>query len=256
MHNLKRYVKFIYACIERNKTFIGYTEEHHILPKSKEFWPEYINLRSHVWNKANLTGHQHFIAHMMLAIALGGGMWGGAHMMTVINDAHDRGYKVTGRQYEMIKTQMAINTSKRLKGVALSADHRNRIGEGVKKSVTEERRKAISKRMRGECNPRFGAEMSSETKQKISEANTGRLIGANNPMFGKTHSDDALVKISNAAKGRIVTDDQKASVSAKMKLVKANEPDHVCPHCGTVGRSPSVFRYHFDRCKLKPDNAK
>lgn len=29
------------------------------------------------------------------------------------------------------------------------------------------------------------------------------------------------------------------------------QKSHTCPHCGKVGNSPSMFRWHFDNCKLK-----
>ena len=28
--------------------------------------------------------------------------------------------------------------------------------------------------------------------------------------------------------------------------------EYTCPHCGKAGRSPSMYRWHFDRCKLRP----
>lgn len=252
MHNLRRYVKFIYACIKRNSTFDGYTEEHHILPKCSEFWPEYINLVKHKWNKADLTGHQHFIAHMMLAIALSKGQWNAAHMMTVASYTHNRNYRVTGRQYEMIKIQNALNTSKRFKGVSKSDEHRRKISAGVKSSITQDSRQALSDKHTGSGNPRYGVEVSQETRDKKSVSMTGRLAGEKNPMFGKSHDAEARAKISAAAKLRVVPDEQRAIVSAKLKLIKELEPDYTCPHCGKVGRKPSVFRYHFDKCKSKP----
>ena len=32
-----------------------------------------------------------------------------------------------------------------------------------------------------------------------------------------------------------------------------NQVEHVCPHCGKIGRGPAMLRYHFDRCKQRPD---
>jgi hypothetical protein len=31
-----------------------------------------------------------------------------------------------------------------------------------------------------------------------------------------------------------------------------NQTCRVCPHCGKQGKGPTMFRYHFDRCKAKP----
>lgn len=71
-----RYVKFIEACIDQNKT----TEEtkferHHILPKSKDCFPEYIDFKAYPSNKAVLTLRQHFVAHWMCAKIFGGKQW-------------------------------------------------------------------------------------------------------------------------------------------------------------------------------------
>jgi len=68
---------------------------------------------------------------------------------------------------------------------------RKRISEGVKKSWTEERRKAYGEKMRGRKH-------SEESKKKISEAKRmywathPKLIGEKNPFYGKTHSQKSI----------------------------------------------------------------
>jgi len=40
-----------------------------------------------------------------------------------------------------------------------------------------------------------------------------------------------------------------SSIGAKkVGKVQANKI-HTCPHCGKIGKSPSMFRWHFDNCK-------
>lgn len=67
---LNRYIKFINFCAEHNnkKTNqeLGYCENHHILPKSKDLFPEYKSFRDYPWNCIKLTTRQHFIAHLLL----------------------------------------------------------------------------------------------------------------------------------------------------------------------------------------------
>ncbi|HET8686335.1 MAG TPA: hypothetical protein VFM18_06685, partial [Methanosarcina sp.] len=67
-HYLNRYFNFIQQCCQANslktKEELGYTEKHHICPKS--IFPEHKKFRSNKWNKAVLTARQHFIAHWML----------------------------------------------------------------------------------------------------------------------------------------------------------------------------------------------
>lgn len=66
-HYLNRYFNFINQCIIRNSLVeIGYSEKHHILPKSKDMFPEFASLKKHPWNCAVLTFRQHLLAHYML----------------------------------------------------------------------------------------------------------------------------------------------------------------------------------------------
>jgi hypothetical protein len=67
-HYLIKYCNFIERCIAKNESekVKGYTESHHICPKSKNMFPEYKNLKEFPWNKAVLTPRQHIIAHMLL----------------------------------------------------------------------------------------------------------------------------------------------------------------------------------------------
>lgn len=70
--NLKRYVRFIEHCRTQDTSQFEETEDHHILPQS--IYPEYSNFKEYPWNRVTLSHRQHFIAHWMLARALGGGM--------------------------------------------------------------------------------------------------------------------------------------------------------------------------------------
>lgn len=64
---LHRYIKFITACVEQNKSIENdILIHHHFCPKAKSMFPQYKNLKEHSWNDAPLTYRQHFIAHMML----------------------------------------------------------------------------------------------------------------------------------------------------------------------------------------------
>jgi len=66
-HYIKKYIKFIEGCKNKNFGNIGYMELHHILPKAKTLFPEYINLVTHNWNGIYLTAKQHIIAHIILS---------------------------------------------------------------------------------------------------------------------------------------------------------------------------------------------
>jgi hypothetical protein len=63
-HYLNRYFRFIKGCQKVNEDFDGYTEKHHICPRS--LFPEYKSFGKHPWNCTALIARQHFIAHWIL----------------------------------------------------------------------------------------------------------------------------------------------------------------------------------------------
>jgi hypothetical protein len=65
-HYLNRYINFIEQCQQKNVGYEGIVEKHHICPKADDMFPEYVNFRKYLWNKALLTPRQHFIAHIIL----------------------------------------------------------------------------------------------------------------------------------------------------------------------------------------------
>ena len=67
-HYLNRYIKFIEYCERANLSLAtdAYTENHHILPKAKDSFPEYKNIKDNPWNSIRLTSRQHIMAHVML----------------------------------------------------------------------------------------------------------------------------------------------------------------------------------------------
>lgn len=69
-HYLVKYYNFVTNCVKVNSTKtpeeLHYTENHHILPKSKDMFPEYKSFKKFPWNRAILTYRQHIIAHILL----------------------------------------------------------------------------------------------------------------------------------------------------------------------------------------------
>lgn len=59
LHYLNRYIKFISARIDRTALKLGYTESHHILPRS-------YGGSNDIKNIISLTGREHYIAHWIL----------------------------------------------------------------------------------------------------------------------------------------------------------------------------------------------
>jgi hypothetical protein len=55
--------------------------------------------------------------------------------------------------------------------------------------------------------------------------------------------------ISKGGKGKIRSAETKKNMSTGMKGIKKSKV--TCPHCGKIGGSNNMHRYHFDKCKLK-----
>lgn len=65
--------------------------------------------------------------------------------------------------------------------------------------LSDEDRKRLSFRMRGDKNPMFGKTHSNEVKKKLSEYSSG----VNNPFYGRKHSDESKNLIGQSSKGRV-----------------------------------------------------
>jgi hypothetical protein len=75
-----------------------------------------------------------------------------------------------------------------------------------------------------------GRIVSEETRKKLSLAHTGYI-----------HSDEAKKKLSLANKGKVISEEHK-------QVLRAPKPKVLCPHCGKIGGSSAMFRWHFDNC--------
>jgi hypothetical protein len=91
--------------------------------------------------------------------------------------------------------------------------------------------------------PLSGRPLSEEHKIKISRG----LKGKSKP----TRSTEHAKNISNSLKGRHLSNTAKSAISATMKTNHANSKAHTCPHCGKIGKSGSMKRWHFDNCNQK-----
>ena len=98
IHLLHRYVSFIECC--RNIGFIGYTEKHHIIPKS-------FNGSDLPENLIELGARHHFIAHLLLSKATGNSKMTHALHRMVYSRTGDvrRDYKITGKTYAFLKEE-------------------------------------------------------------------------------------------------------------------------------------------------------
>ena len=101
-----------------------------------------------------------------------------------------------------------------------------------------------------------GIPCSDKTKKKIRDTKTGKT---QSPEHRKKNSD-AHIGMTSPLKGKLSPKKGKPgkphSTETKQKLHDINigipKRKVECPHCGKVGGLPAMKRYHFDRCKKKP----
>lgn len=176
-HHLNRYLKFISNYIKSPKVK-GYTEEHHILPRV--YFPEHMKNKKF---RVNLPLRAHFIAHQMLALAIGGKMWSAFQLMGRIKKHSSRHYKIFKEQ-ALIYNNDAVKVKKISNTVAkLWADPNYRKIQEESRTyppLSSEHKKKLSLINKGKKKPegfRVGLKHSNQTKKKLSECKKGM----NNP---------------------------------------------------------------------------
>jgi hypothetical protein len=99
-HLIDRYLNFINQC--RSKSFNGYTETHHIIPRSFNGTDDNINL-------IKLSAKHHYIAHLLLARATSSPKMIKALHKMVYSTRGDvqRDYKITSRVYAYVREEHA-----------------------------------------------------------------------------------------------------------------------------------------------------
>jgi hypothetical protein len=215
-HHYNRYQRFIGSL--RGQSVDGYAEVHHIVPRSLGGSDDADNL-------IRLTARQHFIAHWMLARALGGSASRAFFMMSNFGKYG----KVNSSTYQIARKEYADQVSKQLKG-----------------------------------KPSQSA-FSDETRQKMREKKLGRKHSPEHiekvrlSRLGKKMSAEFCRKVSNAKKGISTRGSGwKLSEETKRKIIESNlnRPIIECPHCQKrVKDHGGAKRWHFDRCKYRQEAA-
>ena len=139
----------------KNRSIEGYTEKHHIIPKSMGGTDDTDNL-------VKLTAREHFIAHVLLTK-----FTESTHKAKMIHalwrfcvGGNKNQKLVSSRYYEKLKIQFS-----EMKSEEMTGEKNHFYG----KTHTAEIRKRISQ-------SRIGKPLSKETKQKLSDANKGRNL--------------------------------------------------------------------------------
>jgi hypothetical protein len=217
LHHLSRYIKFI-TTHSSNKKIKYQTHFHHILPKAKDFFPEYKDLKLHNWNGIHLTAREHYIAHIMLHKAFPGS----SQTLAFYNMSNICG-KRNSRAYQEART-VHLESLKKL--------HSN-----------PERNKKIGDYWRGKVRPEManklkGHIVTTETREKLRTANLGKAV-----------SNETRDKLSKASSGKVLgpcPDSRKKNISESkkglrpfnngivVKLFKETPPDGWYPGYGNL----------------------
>jgi hypothetical protein len=225
----------------------GYTERHHIQPRSLGGADDKSNL-------VDLTAREHFVCHWLLTKMTAGEdhykMLNALRMMRAEKAGQQRyDTAITSRVYESIKQKYSQLQSKRIRG------EKNPMWG---RTHTEEARRAISEKNTGKRpseeqvarqvaaqTGRKRALFSEEWKEKMSIKKSGK----NNPRFGAIVSDDTKQKMREKALGRIQSEE---TIKKKADAVRGSKREKkLCPHCNQMIAVNTYPRWHGDRCSQK-----
>jgi hypothetical protein len=245
---MNKYTTWYTAITDRARTrkLEGYTERHHVIPKS-------LNGTDDKTNLVDLTAREHFICHWLLTK-----MYTGEAKFKMIyalngmkrNGKFTQRYEtlVTSRVYENLKKEFSIVHSATMKGrdpwnrgIPITEEQRekNRIAATGKKRSAEAIAKAVAKQL--------GQKRSEETKLKMSLASKGKPKG---PM-----SEENKLKISQGTKGKSKPEGMGARLSATVAAQLAagthytQQPKQTCPHCGVQAGKARYNGYHGANCR-------
>lgn len=215
----------------------GYTETHHILPRSLGGGNEPKNL-------IRLTASDHFFAHLLLAQIHGGGMWHALHMMASGPLVGQRAGSIRflamrRRWYGQAKGRFSIEHSRKMKGRFTGADHpmfgkscspvalaklRERIASGFNPMNSDETRQKVGAAHRGKV-------YSQETRDKIAASKVGVKLSPETcakmsaSRKGKKLKPETVAKVAAANRGKKRTPEQVAAMRARLTGRKLS-PEH------------------------------
>jgi hypothetical protein len=245
---MNKYTTWYTAITDRARTrkLEGYTERHHVIPKSLNGTDDNTNL-------VDLTAREHFICHWLLTKMYTGEAK--SKMIYALNGMKRNGkftqrYEtlVTSRVYENLKKEFSIVHSATMKGrdpwnrgIPITEEQRekNRIAATGKKRSAEAIAKAVAKQL--------GQKRSEETKLKMSLASKGKSKG---PM-----SNENKLKISQGTRGKSKPEGMGARLSATVAAQLAagthytQQPKLTCPHCGVQAGKARYNGYHGAKCR-------
>jgi len=227
-----KYTKWYYDIIAnaQGRILEGYTEKHHIIPKSLGGLDINKNL-------VNLLAREHFICHwlltkMVLSKKQKYQMWNAFSCMLYRELPGKTRYKVTPKIFENIKKEGA-----KIKSWKMTGKNNPMFGK-MRESHPAYGRKWTNEQRKNSSISHTGYVRSLESRQKQSKKMKGRIqslehitnrSGVNHPGFGKN---------LNAIR------------KEKIRQGVLNMPLHTCEHCGKTTTKGNYKRWHSDNCKV------
>jgi len=245
---MNKYTKWYNQITDRARYRIieGYTEKHHIKPRSLGGTDDADNL-------VELTAREHFICHWLLTKMTTGE--DRAKIIYALNGmkrsnkfAQRYETKITARVYESLKKEFSVVHSATMKGrdpwnrgIPITEEQRekNRKAATGKKRSPESIAKAVAKQT--------GQKRSEKTKDRIRKALKGKPKG---PM-----SEAEKLKRSLALKGKPKRQGHGDKIKVTVAAQKAagihytQQPKLICPHCGAQAAKHRYNGYHGNKCK-------
>lgn len=217
---MNKYSRWYNNIIEQAKarTLDGYTEKHHIIPRS-------LGGSDTANNLVNLTAREHFICHWLLTKVHSGEARGkminALYLMQGKNKYQDR--YVNSKVYETLRREYS--------------EYISNLNKGRVQPLNEKERQvaAITGRKR--------LPFSNEWKSKMSASK----VGEKNNRFGVKLSEETRLKIGDKIRGRKQTDEEKAKRS--MSNMGKTKPKKLCPHCNRYIAVNGYVRFHGDKCR-------
>jgi hypothetical protein len=230
------------------RTLEGYTERHHIIPRSLGGFNNKENL-------VDLTAREHFICHWLLTK-----MYTGEEKSKMIyalngmkrNGQYTQRYetKITSKVYENLKKEFSIIHSATMKG-------RTAHNKGVPATaaqIEKNKKAAIGRVMSAESiakgvAKRTGQKRTTEQKANLSRGQTGVKKGPMSEEGKRIRSESAKGKKKPVGHGDAI----KATVAKLLAEGKHYTQTKIqCPHCPVKASKARYNAFHGDKCKHKP----
>lgn len=255
-----KYTKWYYNIIESAKSnpFNGYTEKHHIIPKSLGGSNDKSNL-------VVLSARQHFICHWLLTkMTEGKNKWKlGYAFNRMLVSGSQKQQRYTPKSSKLFEI-CRIQCNNAMKGRTLPEAQKKAVGDFHRgKTISDAQKKAISEKL-------TGRKMTEENKQRFIDNNPSQIHGVKekqsqarkewwadpeNMKLGKINAANRKPPSENTREKmrqskldlfKDMSDEDKQ----KLNVVKQTQFQWTCEHCGKSGKGKSNFSRWHSKCSI------